>query len=399
MERVKLLLMNKKLWAVLLAAILIVACAPIFMPGQQQSKLWTQAGSNHQNTRFVDSPSFSHYVYFTTDEGYLYKLDGETGKEVWKKEGYMWPPFSPTVGSDNVYILKNYWEDSGDTFDGEIYSLDKTTGRKEWSFVTKEGWIMAQPAVDKGYIYTGSMDSSLYCVREQNGEIQWQFNADSSIITSPRLYKDNILFGTVEGYFYCLEKSNGRLIWKSQANRDILEMPAVMEDTVFLSSYNSLFAFSLATGELLWKIDFDNKITAPVIERDNLYIACSSGKVYKIDPKDGKYNIIYNLKGEIPFSPALYNNILYFTAENSLIVAIDATSGKELWKIKDRGNFSPVAVASKVIYTGNDRGTLLAVERESGKILWKFETRDRILTSPAIESKNNRMLHRFFSIQ
>ena len=82
-------------------------------------------------------------VYFCSDDGHLYCVEGKTGELVWKFRGApgkqkvlgnrrvisMWPARGgPVLWGDHLYFASSIWPFMG-TF---IYSLDADTGEVEW---------------------------------------------------------------------------------------------------------------------------------------------------------------------------------------------------------------------------------------------------------------------------
>ncbi len=101
-------------------------------------------------TRFADGPirfapvAFEGRVYFTSDDGYLYCLDGESGKQHWKVRGgpsdrrilgnerliSTWPARgAPVIADGTVYFAASIWPFMG-IF---IHAVDAKTGNPIWT--------------------------------------------------------------------------------------------------------------------------------------------------------------------------------------------------------------------------------------------------------------------------
>ena len=75
-------------------------------------------------------------------------------------------PTAPVVSGDSVYVADR----SGNT----VYALERTTGKKRWSFIS-EGGIDSPPTYHKGLILLGSRGGWVYCLRASDGALVWKF--------------------------------------------------------------------------------------------------------------------------------------------------------------------------------------------------------------------------------
>ncbi|HLM32286.1 MAG TPA: PQQ-binding-like beta-propeller repeat protein [Solirubrobacterales bacterium] len=98
----------------------------------------------------------------------------------------------------------------------------------------------------------------------------------------------------------------------------------------------------------------------------------------------------------IEFAPIVAKGTLYFQDKNAVFYAVDADTGKVLWKkrIGALGAASP-GYSHGVVYAvtlqtapGVDQGEALAMRAKDGKLLWRFEFPGRSETSPVIAGRN-----------
>ena len=67
---------------------------------------------------------------------------------------------------------------------GYLYALDGRTGRQRWRLET-DGDIVSSPAVAAGVVYVGSDDSQVYAVDAQTGRQRWHFLTGDQVVSSP----------------------------------------------------------------------------------------------------------------------------------------------------------------------------------------------------------------------
>ncbi len=215
--------------------------------------------------------------------------------------------------------------------------------------------------------------------------------------------------------------------------------PVVAKGKIFVSSTDKdssdllAICFDARTGKELWrkklgessrKVPRNNPATpSPVTDGKNVYFMYSSGDLASLD-YDG--NVIWSRNLEVEYgnismkwgyssSPLLYNGRLYIlvqrrhtayrdpasTTLDAFILAVDASTGKNVWKQPRKTNArnesldsysSPIILRhsgrDEIIVMGADYVT--ANEPAAGKELWRYEyarqksTRGRNITSPVI---------------
>lgn len=155
--------------------------------------------------------------------------------------------------------------------------------------------------------------------------------------------------------------------------------PAGDGSRVYAASRNGrVYALDPANGRELWQVDLDVELSAgPGVGGGLVVIVSSDGEVITLEATDGTERWRTTVDGESLATPAIASgNVIVQTVDNRLR-AIDAYTGAERWTlIKDmplltmRGTTSPVILGSNVV-TGFDNGRLVAVDIDSGDIEWE----------------------------
>jgi outer membrane protein assembly factor BamB/formylglycine-generating enzyme required for sulfatase activity len=87
--------------------------------------------------------------------------------------------------------------------DGKLYSFNKETGEKGWSFATG-GRVMSSPSVAGGAVYFGSADGNLYALDTASGNLLWKKPLGGQIISSPWPGDGAVYIGCDNGSVYAL---------------------------------------------------------------------------------------------------------------------------------------------------------------------------------------------------
>jgi outer membrane protein assembly factor BamB len=140
-------------------------------------------------------------VYIGSYEGNIYALDRTTGRLVWKfSTGNVVNP--PILGGDLLYA---------GSWDNYVYCLDAGTGRLVWKFRTNG--INVRPVVEGGKVYIGSWDNNVYCIDALSGREIWRFSTNG-FVSYVNVLDGRLYFGSWDCNFYCVDAETGKLIWK-----------------------------------------------------------------------------------------------------------------------------------------------------------------------------------------
>jgi len=134
--------------------------------------------------------------------------------------------------------------------------------------------------------------------------------------------------------------------------------------------------------------------STPVIAGGKIFFGSGDGNVYALDASSGKELWRFSTGGAILSSPAAEDGVVYFTGKDGIVHAVDADGGKERWSFQlgrelpyQNGfdNFlSSPTIDGDVLYIGAGDGNLYALQKGSGSVVWKFQAGSRIRSSPAV---------------
>jgi len=139
---------------------------------------------------------------------------------------------------------------------------------------------------------------------------------------------------------------------------------------------------------------FGHNPSAPAIADGTVYFA-SGSRLYALDETSGAKKWVYPvdapLSTTIHASPAVLDGILFVGADDGKLIALDAKTGKDLWKFDTRSGIgtSPT-VTDGVVYFGSVDGKVWAIDAKTGASVptWKngFKMMDEIASAPAVSN-------------
>ena len=325
--------------------------------------------------RIVSSPVIENKrIYFGGDDGNVYAVDAETGRQIWKHATGGPVSSSPAVASGIVYVT---------SYDGRLYALNAETGAVKWKFATggerrfeakglhgmepKNQTIadpfdvfLSSPVVAQSAVYFGSGDGNVYAVGAATGELRWKFKTGDVVHSSPAFADGVLFFGSWDSYFYAVQAATGKEKWRFHGGEDAL----IHNQVGFQSS--------------------------PAVVDGIVYTGCRDSNVYALDAATGKEK--WRCNNELSWvnsSPAVAQGKVFFaTSDSSLFRVVDAATGKQLVRQQAKAYmFSSPAVAGDVVLIGVLNGTLEARDVKTGDLLWDYqiekskENRAWVLTS------------------
>jgi outer membrane protein assembly factor BamB len=128
------------------------------------------------------------------------------------------------------------------------------------------------------------------------------------------------------------------------------------------------------TGKVIWETPTDDAVYGtPVLKDGKLYLADLSGNIYCVDAVSGEVVWRVSGGGVIAASPALLDNGVVFTSEQSVVTVYDFT-GKVLWTrtITGQLNATPVVSGDVILVTSYQGDNLLTAFSFTGDQKWSF---------------------------
>lgn len=250
--------------------------------------------------------------------------------------------------------------------------------------------IYASPIISDNIIYVGSLDSLLYAIDINNGEVKWKFKTSGEIRSNVCIYDETLFLNGGDGSLYALDKNNGSCKWqlKTEGERKydfadyFQSSPIILNGVLYFGSGDShLYAIDSNTGKLIWKFKTDGIVhTTAAISKGKIFFGSFDGYVYSLNIENGtlvwKFKTVghrYFPKGEVQGSPAVFKNLVIIGARDYNVYAIDQEKGYCHWnKAFTRGWGLNNNIHDSTLYIGSaDERVLMSALPETGKVLWK----------------------------
>lgn len=206
-----------------------------------------------------------------------------------------------------------------------------------------------------------------------------------SIVTA-----NNVTYvGSDNGQVYAFDAGSGRLLWHRQESATYLHGSIgnqLYATDARSDTSNSVYALNTANGDVLWRHPIAQIIDIVKVVNGSIYIttgnAANPAVVYALNAQTGAQLWQYAENG--PDLLSVGNGRVYTSpmqqdmpSANSgpqLITALDASSGRVLWRLTTKNNESiergGIAEANGVAYLAATSGSVYAVQAASGQPIW-----------------------------
>jgi len=343
---------------------------------QQLSRLglerawWAQAVLNPHRDKITHISIDEEVIYIQANSGVVTAFDSETGQQLWAVQlGKFDQPSFPAVSNDDQALII-----SGST----MYGIHKKTGRTLWTLVLP-GAPSTGPAVDDLRVYFGTLDGSLYAyslqkirkLYEERRLPQWSMEAQlwkykvGKEITSPPITTGRVVnFASRDGSLYSVAAVDRKLVYQLETDKPIVAPLARLDNMMYMASEDNTFqALNLFNGKIEWEFTSGLPIRkAPFPVGSNLYLMPDRGGMYCLDNKTGVQR--WWQAGIASFCAVVGDNLVTSDVDGN-IVLMSTERGQIIGTLPLR-RFS--------IRTGNDLTDRVYLSTESGLVICLRQT-------------------------
>jgi outer membrane protein assembly factor BamB len=212
--------------------------------------------------------------------GNVYALDKRTGRIVWKARTGGAVKGAVAVSGNRVYA---------GSYDGHLYAFSARTGRRLWRNggdprLLGRGRFYSTPAASYGRVYIGSTDGKVYSFGATSGKRIWSHSTGGYVYGSPAIWHQLVLAGSYSHTFYAFNAATGDTRWTFKANGPISGSGTVIDGVVYFATLKGrTYALAARTGRLLWSFK-DGRYTPVVADKTHLYLV-GYAKLYGFAPR------------------------------------------------------------------------------------------------------------------
>ncbi len=192
------------------------------------------------------------------------------------------PLATPAVADGRVFL-------GGGFGSHEFYAFDATTGKKLWVYRTKDDGPTAAVVAD-GYVAFNTESCELEVVTVE-GRPVWKKWLGDPLMSMPAAEGGKVYMaypdskGDRKHYLACFELKTGKELWKHAIAGEIITAPVIDRDRVFLATLEGTLSCFKPDGELAWQ-EKRNATSAPLVSGGECYFSLRAQTTVKKGDKD-----------------------------------------------------------------------------------------------------------------
>ena len=304
-------------------------------------------------------------VYVQATSGVTTAFDAESGQQLWAVQlGQFDQPSFPAISNEDLAMV---------VVGSTMYGLEKRTGRTVWTLILR-GQPSTGPAVDEKHVYFGTLDGMLYAyslqkirqLYEERRLPQWSMEAQvwmykaGKEISSPPITTGRVVnFASRDGSLYSVNATDRKLVYQLETDQAIVAPLTRLDNTMFMASEDfTFYALNLFNGRVRWEFTSGLPIRkAPWAIDNDLYVMPDRGGMYCLDPVTGARRW---------WNPDLTN---FIALVGGSVAASDA-NGNFVMVSRDKGEtIGSLPLRRYTVRTGNDRTDRIFLATESGLLI------------------------------
>lgn len=244
-------------------------------------------------------------------------------------------------------------------------------------------------------------DGRLLKVETQTGKIVWEARLNRFVSSRMALSGSTLLVYSVDQKLFALDFQTGQNIWVFDAGSPTNLLlrsasgPVVSGSEVFIgSSEGELRSINLASGKENWSLDpgrDDARFRDVVGEigrgNNQLYVSRYDGLVFGVDTTQRPSDVLWKEKFPTITVSAYRDGTIYIGCINGDLVALQASSGRQLWKTNLGQSLKTLTIGEKALFVGGSQGRISAVSNTNGALLWHDDLQGIIARQPVVANE------------
>ena len=139
----------------------------------------------------------------------------------------------------------------------------------------------------------------------------------------------------------------------------------------------------------LWTFACEDEIrSAPAVANGVVYVSAYDHNLYALEAATGKFLWKYAADAGIASTPCVAHDRVLFGSQDRVLYCVQAQTGRIQWTCQAGGRiFSSPRVQFNHVFFGADDGVLYAVNFQAGRIAWKSQAEGPIRSTPAFSEE------------
>lgn len=283
----------------------------------------------------------------------------------------------PLVCGVKVFAIR------GEGREQHVVCIRKSSGTVEWESAVKFAECRFACDGRRLYVMCRETMSPWHCMALdlRNGSELWRRAAEEDDGASPSLLttaRGGVAWSR-GACLICCDGENGETVWtRAMDSVERLSTPRALGEAVVATSHGAVYAFQVASGELLWQRSIEQPSS---IGREPALLELGEGRVYvaartsaglgRVSCLDaGTGGMLWSAPSEVPLRLQVAAGQVLIRSR--ALAALDAQNGAPLWRAAV-GGCGPISFGKERLYVVDDADLqeLVALDSRSGQTAWR----------------------------
>jgi outer membrane protein assembly factor BamB len=300
-------------------------------------------------------------LFVGDDSGVLAALDESSGDVLWELDLGSPIRASPAIGGALVFA---------GTDAGELVAARAADGGVAWRRALQDGTLLASLLVVKDTLFAGSEGGTIFALELDTGVERWSMPVSGAVTRGPA-FGDGVLYvGAAGGRFSAIDVESQAVGWATELGPGEVGTPTVGDGLVYAGRglrapdvAHDLVALDIDDGSVVWSFESPagQQVHMGGLAGGLVFAASEDGNLYALDATTGAAAWTASIGERLTTPVAIVDDVVYLSAEPRAVLAVNAGSGRELWRVPVVGNGSVPAVIGGRVFVGTDLGRVVAI--------------------------------------
>ena len=248
--------------------------------------------------------------------------------------------------------------------------------------------VALRPIGDGNRVYAASFDGNVIAFNPENGKKAWRNKLDIRLSSGPGVGGDIVVVVAADGYVIALSSADGSERWREYIGGESLAAPLVFGDHVIVQTVdNRLLGLSMFDGSERWSFEQSTPAltmrgsTSPVRSGQIIVTGFDNGRLVAVDvstgdvqwesmlsPPSGRSDLdrLADIDGDI----AVVGQDVYAAGYHGRVASLAAESGQILWS-RELSTYAGLSADWSNVYSTLENGEVVALNRSTGAEIWR----------------------------